>query len=126
MPRSVNTSGRHHRPSTTSPKASEIGAHRLLHDTPMGSYWLPAVTPSFSLNNILNGEVQVVSYPDTSQYSQGGASACGLAAMNCVRMVLNSEHEGIREDELLKLMTQKDFVEVSQARTLALSQHSGY
>ena len=56
--------------------------------------------------------MQIVSYPNTSQYSQGGASACGLAAMNCVRMVLNSDHEGIREEEILRLITQKDFVDV--------------
>jgi hypothetical protein len=112
------------------PRSNEIGAHRLLSPTTMSATLSTTVTPgyrrpqvggtftsgstlNFSLEELLNGQEQVVSYPDTSQYSQGGASACGLAAMNCVRLVLDLEHSGILENELLRRLTQKKFVEVS-------------
>ena len=57
----------------------------------------------------------VSTFPGRRQYSinGGGTSACGLAALNCVRYILTKEKEGIKGAELLRLMMRKDTLEVS-------------
>ena len=42
---------------------------------------------------ILSGERIVISH-GTSQYQVGGVSACGLAALNCTRIILAAEQDG--------------------------------
>ncbi|KAI0089044.1 hypothetical protein BDY19DRAFT_1004995 [Irpex rosettiformis] len=50
----------------------------------------------------------VASHPGRSQYSTGGTSACGLAALNCARIILQSEMQGDRRrEELLEMMTER-------------------
>lgn len=56
----------------------------------------------------------VSSFDGTSQYSSGGPSACGLAAMNAVRQVLLYHQTGVRDVELLKAMHQQEFHKVSE------------
>lgn len=53
--------------------------------------------------------------PGRSQYSINGkgTSACGLAALNCARLILTKEKDGIKGVELLRLMMRKDTLEVS-------------
>lgn len=49
-----------------------------------------------------------------SQYSgSGGISACGLAAMNCVRLVLLKERAGICGKALLEELVEEKTIEVS-------------
>lgn len=65
------------------------------------------------MGSYLEDRVQVVSFPGLSQYSMGGPSACGLIAMNCVRMFLSMESERTTRRELLKDMLRKETVSVS-------------
>ncbi|TFK66840.1 hypothetical protein BDN72DRAFT_127511 [Pluteus cervinus] len=55
------------------------------------------------LKDIMNGKEVVVSHPGSSQYmSQGnGSSACGLAALNCVRLVFAKAKEGLTGEDLI-------------------------
>ena len=61
---------------------------------------------------ILSGEQTVISH-DTSQYQVGGISACGLAALNCARIVLTAEQEGPKGRDLLRFVTK---VKTAQVR----------
>lgn len=74
------------------------------------------------MGSYLEDRVQVVSFPGLSQYSMGGPSACGLIAMNCVRMVLSMECEGKTGRSLFTDMLKKETVVVS----LELYWHSRY
>ncbi len=48
------------------------------------------------------------------QYSeQGGASSCGIAAMNCARIVLGKEQAGLRGEELLLSVLRPETFDVS-------------
>ncbi|TFK71419.1 hypothetical protein BDN72DRAFT_895661 [Pluteus cervinus] len=59
--------------------------------------------PNDSAVLVLKGEQLIVSYDGTSQYAQGGGvSACGLAALNCARIVLGKSKRGILEAQLLE------------------------
>ena len=59
-----------------------------------------------------NGEY-VMSY-ERGQYSEGGgASSCGLAALNCARIVLGKEKAGVRGGRLLYEILQPDMFEAS-------------
>lgn len=72
------------------------------------------VTPE-TLARLLQGETElVVSHPGRSQYSApgSGASACGLAALNCVRLVLQAERDGVCGIELLEHILKQEFSEV--------------
>lgn len=53
---------------------------------------------------ILSGERIVISH-GASQYQAGGVSACGLAALNCARIILTAEQEGPKGRDLLKFVT---------------------
>jgi hypothetical protein len=43
------------------------------------------------IRHLFEGKSFVASFDSTSQYAQGGSSACGLASLNAVRMVLDRE-----------------------------------
>ncbi|KAF8525592.1 hypothetical protein BU17DRAFT_62733 [Hysterangium stoloniferum] len=62
---------------------------------------------------LLDGRVSriVSSYDGTGQYSQGATSACGLAALNAVRIVLGSDKMGRSGVKLLEHMTNKETIE---------------
>ncbi|QRW02799.1 E3 ubiquitin-protein ligase ARI6 [Ceratobasidium sp. AG-Ba] len=47
------------------------------------------------LERVLHGETHVISYPGTSQYSQGAPSACGLAALNAIRVTFDASLQGM-------------------------------
>lgn len=68
---------------------------------------------------VLAGSVIVKSYPGTSQYSQRGPSACGLASFNAVRTVLEKECHGTKGADLVREMMSRRFIEVSD-----FSQHT--
>ena len=72
------------------------------------------VTPE-TIARLLQGETElVVSHPGRSQYSApgSGASACGLAALNCARLVLQAERDGVRGTGLLEHILKQEFSEV--------------
>ncbi|KAF4569734.1 hypothetical protein EYR36_009532 [Pleurotus pulmonarius] len=54
------------------------------------------------IEHILTSKDFIVSYGGSSQYQSGGVSACGLAALNCVRVILGKERDGIRGEALLR------------------------
>lgn len=53
---------------------------------------------------IFSGERTVISH-GISQYQVGGVSACGLAALNCTRIVLSAEQDGPKGKDLLGFVT---------------------
>lgn len=65
---------------------------------------------------VLTGREHVVSFAGRSQYSPdgGGVSACGLAALNCARVVLGKERDGMRGEQILEELMKQDTVEVSR------------
>lgn len=49
-----------------------------------------------------------------SQYSeQGGASSCGIAALNCARIVLGRELTGLRGEQLMLSILRPETFDVS-------------
>lgn len=66
--------------------------------------------------SILSGERTVISH-GPSQYQVGGVSACGLAALNCTRIVLTAEQDGPRGLDLLKFMTRPKTAQVRSPRS---------
>lgn len=67
------------------------------------------------VRSILDGAVEhIISFDGRSQYSGdgGGVSACGLAALNCTRLVLQKDKSGIHGEDLLKDMMQREMFEV--------------
>lgn len=68
------------------------------------------------VRNILRGLEHLVSFPGRSQYTpdgETGISACGLAALNCARTILNLEQKGIQGARLLQEMLRLETFEVS-------------
>lgn len=67
-------------------------------------------------SKILSGKIPeyVVTHPGQSQYTQagGGASACGLAVLNCARLILGFHATGLGSDELVRELMQQRFLEV--------------
>lgn len=61
---------------------------------------------------VLAGSTIVKSYGGTSQYSQRGPSACGLASFNAVRTVLEKEGHGTNGADLVREMMSRRFIEV--------------
>lgn len=56
---------------------------------------------------------QIVSYSGISQYRAGGVSACGIAALNCVRIVLTKERtEKLKDDDLVQDLLSQNTMEV--------------
>ncbi|KAH9853651.1 hypothetical protein C2E23DRAFT_884804 [Lenzites betulinus] len=86
LPGAFHTSDDHYAPSAA-PKVAEDD---------------DSVTPL----KILSGKIPeyVVTHPGQSQYSQagGGVSACGLAALNCARLVLGLHRTGLATVELVR------------------------
>ncbi|KAG9047674.1 hypothetical protein FS837_001750 [Tulasnella sp. UAMH 9824] len=64
---------------------------------------------------VLAGSTIVKSYRGTSQYSQRGPSACGLASFNAVRTVLEKEGHGTIGADLIREMMSRRFVEDATA-----------
>ncbi|KAG9120402.1 hypothetical protein FRC07_004121 [Ceratobasidium sp. 392] len=79
----ISTSHSHSYKSVTRPTA------KLLVD--------PAnhLSPNAKLEHVLLGETHVITYPGTSQYSQGAPSACGLAALNAIRVTFDASLQGM-------------------------------
>ena len=71
---------------------------------------------SVDIQRMLSGEFPeyVVTHPGRSQYSQtgGGVSACGLAALNCARIVLGLRSTGLGTAQLIEELTKRDLLEV--------------
>ena len=65
---------------------------------------------------ILSGERTVISH-GASQYQAGGISACGLAALNCARIVLTAEQDGPKGRDLLKYVMRAKTAFVSGPKT---------
>ena len=63
------------------------------------------------LLKILSGERTVISH-GASQYQAGGVSACGLAALNCTRIILAAEQDGPKGKDLLKFVTKPKTAQV--------------
>ena len=81
----------------------------------MVDYSDPAMSTVDALAQVLSGTLvdHVVSH-SRSQYSGvGGVSACGLAAMNCARIVLLKERDGIRGKNLLYELLKEQTTSVS-------------
>lgn len=74
-----------------------------------------AVGPHDS-STILSGRFPeyVVTHPGQSQYTQagGGVSACGLAALNCARIILGVHATGLGSAELVHELLERRFLEV--------------
>lgn len=64
---------------------------------------------------ILSGERTVISH-GASQYQAGGVSACGLAALNCTRIILTAEQDGPRGIDLLKFVIRAKTAQVRAPR----------
>ena len=69
---------------------------------------------------ILSGERVVISH-GTSQYQVGGVSACGLAALNCTRIILAAEQDGAKGRDLLKFVTKARTAQVRSQNVFAIS-----
>ncbi|KAH9951728.1 hypothetical protein B0H21DRAFT_717226 [Amylocystis lapponica] len=68
------------------------------------------------VQQILSGKLArelVVSHAGRSQYSRmgGGVSACGLAALNCARIILGTERAGSRGGDLVKEIMKQETLE---------------
>lgn len=73
------------------------------------------------VKTILQGREQVVSHPGTSQYGTGaGLAACGLAALNCARIALIREQEGVRDEALLRDIISLETAEARQIYLVSL------
>ncbi|KAI0663238.1 hypothetical protein C8Q70DRAFT_501360 [Cubamyces menziesii] len=70
---------------------------------------------SQDLPKILSGELPeyIVTHSGHSQYSNagGGVSACGVAALNCARIVLGLHAAGIDSTQLVQQLTSRRFLE---------------
>ena len=62
----------------------------------------------------------VVTYPGRSQYSHtsGGVSACGLAALNCARVVLSVHNAGLGGVEFVQALMTRELLEVCAALSI--------
>ena len=112
--------------STSGPGSSSgvNGGHRgddvedmivLHHEEPLPA---PEESPAESVRRVLSGEEVVVSHIGASQYanpSGGGVSACGLAALNCLRVVFTKEKAGVRGEALLEELMTREVAEVCRS-----------
>ncbi|KAG8948882.1 hypothetical protein FRC04_009220 [Tulasnella sp. 424] len=62
------------------------------------------------VESLLDGGKVVKSYPGTSQYTQKGVSACGLASLNVAKNVLMVEMQGCTGRQLLEQMMYEEFM----------------
>ncbi|KAL5531088.1 hypothetical protein ACEPAG_3964 [Sanghuangporus baumii] len=64
------------------------------------------------IQRILGGDSYLCSHAGSSQYSaDGSSSACGLAAMNCIRHVLSYERQGTAGPELIEKLLSNETME---------------
>lgn len=74
------------------------------------------------LHRVVAGEFEeyIVTHRGRSQYSQagGGVSACGIAALNCARLVLGLHGAGLGTSQLVEELMRRQFLEVVFMRTL--------
>ena len=69
--------------------------------------------PLDTVDALLQGISQVYCFPGTSQYSQGSPSGCGIAVLNCVRIILGWErHEHISAQGILERLCNKGTMDV--------------
>ena len=76
------------------------------------------------VQKILGGSQQVVSHIGASQYAAGpgwGVSACGLAALNCARVILRKEQDGLHDEALLRDIMSPETARVRQIFCNSLS-----
>ncbi|KAH8094848.1 hypothetical protein BXZ70DRAFT_896170 [Cristinia sonorae] len=65
-----------------------------------------------ALAAVLQGRSKhLVSFAGQSQYGGGGSSACGLAALNFARIILEKERDGLKDVALLQEMTRDEVIE---------------
>ncbi len=71
---------------------------------------------------VVSGEAPeyVVTHPGCSQYSQagGGVSACGIAALNCARIVLGLHAAGLGTEQLVLELMRRQLLEVNPSSIL--------
>jgi hypothetical protein len=79
-----------------------------------------------TVDRVLAGIQQVVSFEGRSQYAAGGggASTCGLAALNCARVILGRERDGLKGEELVCSMMGRETMEASAHMPTLLSTSS--
>ena len=66
-----------------------------------------------ALQRALDGGEYLCTHAGSSQYSvTGSSSACGLAAMNCVRYILSLERQGLAGPKLVERLMLKETMEV--------------
>jgi hypothetical protein len=115
-------SSKHSKSGSSSKPSSSANKTRLLVDP------APNLTLDEKIQRVLNGETHIVSYPGTSQYSQGAPSACGLAALNAIRIALDKSLQGVTGIDLLKHLSLLDTHFVGYLRwglNLALTLRTG-
>lgn len=87
-------------------------------------YYRKATNPFVSfapIHAIQSGQKYLCTHAGISQYSEGGSAACGLAALNCARIVLDIERKGTRGDDLIAAMLER---KTMQVRTIFRSRSS--
>ncbi|CAE6369143.1 unnamed protein product [Rhizoctonia solani] len=95
-------SSKHSKSGSSSKPSSSSNKTKLLVDP------APNLTPDEKIQRVLKGETHIFSYPGTSQYSQGAPSACGLAALNAIRIALDKPLQGVAGLNLLKSLSSLD------------------
>lgn len=78
-------------------------------------YFRKATNPFVSIapiHAIHSGQEYLCTHAGISQYSAGGSAACGLAALNCARIVLDIERKGVRGDGLIAAMLERKTMQV--------------
>ncbi|KAF8596757.1 hypothetical protein BDV93DRAFT_527868 [Ceratobasidium sp. AG-I] len=66
------------------------------------------LSPDQKLERVQLGEIHIISYPGTSQYSQGAPSACGLAALNAIRVAFDQTLQGSTGIDLVRSLSSLD------------------
>src|ERR1700761_2753250 len=81
--------------------------------------------PIDTIDALLQGNLQLYSFPGTSQYSQGSPSGCGFAALNCARTILGWEnHEYMSARSILERLCHKGTMEVCSHSSRSYSKDS--
>ena len=87
-----------------------------------------ALPHTFASNTIPIREDTVISYPGLSQYGGvggrrqpgAGATACGIAAVNCAKTLLTLHATGIEHREFMDIIGRRATFEVCEHTTLLL------
>ncbi|KDN49634.1 hypothetical protein RSAG8_01699, partial [Rhizoctonia solani AG-8 WAC10335] len=95
-------SSKHTKSGSSSKPSSTLNKANLLVDP------APSLSPDEKIQRALKGETHIISHPGTSQYSQGAPSACGLAALNAIRIALDGTLQGVTGIDLLKSLSSLD------------------